>query len=139
MFSEPRMRRLHLIDKHHYPKYFLFDLVYTGTLSFEQRRIRDQKNKARLNKINNTHNSSNKDVDMDELTNRVSKLSIPTSVSFGKKSRSIPQHRHIATNNKKDSIDVEMNDAPIPEQKKYPYPRKRGPKKKKTITTTDLP
>ncbi|KAI7900698.1 uncharacterized protein BX663DRAFT_406295, partial [Cokeromyces recurvatus] len=30
MFSTPRMRRLHLIDKHRYPKYFPFDIVYTG-------------------------------------------------------------------------------------------------------------
>ncbi|KAI8057556.1 uncharacterized protein B0P05DRAFT_440138, partial [Gilbertella persicaria] len=27
VFSTPRMRRLHLVDKHHYPKYFPFDLV----------------------------------------------------------------------------------------------------------------
>ncbi|OAD65144.1 C2H2-type zinc finger transcription factor, partial [Phycomyces blakesleeanus NRRL 1555(-)] len=29
-FIDPRLRRLHLIDKHHYPKYFPFDIVLTG-------------------------------------------------------------------------------------------------------------
>ncbi|RCH81763.1 hypothetical protein CU098_007966 [Rhizopus stolonifer] len=43
VFSTPRMRRLHLVDKHHYPRYFPFDLVYTGTLTFAQRKIRDKR------------------------------------------------------------------------------------------------
>ena len=48
VFIAPGKRRLHLIDKHHYPKYFPFDLVYTGTLSFEQRKQRNERNKQRL-------------------------------------------------------------------------------------------
>ncbi len=73
---------------------------------------------------------------MEELTNRVSKLTIPKSISFGKKNKSIPQHREIVTpqnkaNTSKSNIDVEMK-----EKKVYPYPRKRGPKKKKT--TSDM-
>ncbi|KAI9488764.1 hypothetical protein BDB00DRAFT_29862 [Zychaea mexicana] len=39
-FISPRMRQLHLVDKHQYPKYYPFDLVATGTLSFEERQRR---------------------------------------------------------------------------------------------------
>ncbi|KAI9273895.1 hypothetical protein EDC94DRAFT_486844, partial [Helicostylum pulchrum] len=30
VFADARKRRLHLVDKHNYPRYFPFDLVYTG-------------------------------------------------------------------------------------------------------------
>lgn len=132
------MRRLHLIDKHHYPKHFPFDLVYTGTLSFEQRKQRDQENKQRLKK----EQEHTKDVDMDELTNNMSKLKMPKSISFGRHSSpSIPQHRkhHYNTRSNKD---IEMKESvPVPteaeEKKVYLRPRKRGPKKKNAPTTAE--
>lgn len=141
VFSEPRMRRLHLIDKHNYPKHFPFDLVYTGTLSFEQRRIRNQKNKDRLNRLlpplKENEPNTKEDIDMDELSSSMSKLKIPKSISFGKRSASIPQHRHggyntRSSNSKSKEKDVQMEDTTTIEKKVYPHPRKRGPKKKKT-------
>ncbi|KAG2205359.1 hypothetical protein INT47_007144 [Mucor saturninus] len=136
VFSGPRQRRLHLIDKHNYPRYFPFDLVYTGTLSFEQRKVRDQKNKERLKRLSmhghkdtdmdeehrSTEEESKKDVDMDELVTGMSKLRIPKSISFGHKAGlGIPQHRP-----HRPSIENLK-----PEVKVYSHPRKRGPKKKK--------
>ncbi|KAI9255535.1 hypothetical protein BY458DRAFT_310076 [Sporodiniella umbellata] len=59
-FSTPKMRRLHLIHKHKYPTHFPFDLVFTGTLSFQQLKKRDQNNKRRLKKLKG-------DIDMDRL------------------------------------------------------------------------
>ncbi|CAO3642504.1 unnamed protein product [Mucor hiemalis] len=140
MFSEPRMRRLHLIDKHNYPKYFPFDLVYTGTLSFEQRRVRSKKNKDRLDKIKE-HEEDTKDIDMDELSSSMSRLKIPKSISFGKRGVSLPQHRHGIYNtrshtNKAKEKDITMEDTTV-EKKVYAHPRKRGPKKKKTIINTE--
>lgn len=138
------MRRLHLIDKHNYPKYFPFDLVYTGTLSFEQRRIRNQKNKDRLNRIKDNEQvdrPSTIDIDMDELNSSMSRLNIPKSISFGKRNASLPQHRHGGYNTRNSSKskekDVQMEDTTTTttttiEKKVYPHPRKRGPKKKKT-------
>ncbi|KAF9913777.1 hypothetical protein BX616_009603 [Lobosporangium transversale] len=35
--STPVKRRRHLIDKHHYPKWFNFDLVLTGVIPFNER------------------------------------------------------------------------------------------------------
>lgn len=150
MFSEPRKRRLHLVDKHKYPKYFPFDLVYTGTLSFEQRKIRDQTNKERLRRLSmDGHKDKHKekdvdmdgenkakdvdmdrenksqDVDMDELVANMSKLKIPKSISFGHRTKpNIPQHRH-------HNPSLEKNDLLKEEVKVYAHPRKRGPKKKK--------
>lgn len=144
MFSDARKRRLHLVDKHKYPRYFPFDLVYTGTLSFEERKIRDQKNKARIQRHNtekrNVDMSKNEesvvkdngkgDVDMDELVTNMSRLKIPKNISFGHVKSSVPHHRHhhhekLKTNTTKQD-DVEMK-----EKKVYSHPRKRGPKKKK--------
>lgn len=154
MFADARKRRLHLIDKHHYPRYFPFDLVYTGTLTFEQRKIRDEKNKARIHRYNmekgdvdmieegkdseEAHKDKGKrktdtdkgDTDMDELVTGMSKLKIPKTISFGHISASLPHHRkpryHKPSEEKQ--VDVEMK-----EKKVYSHPRKRGPKKKKQI------
>lgn len=147
VFSEPRKRRLHLVDKHHYPKYFPFDLVYTGTLSFEQRKLKDQKNKERLrrlstddkknkdtkvNDVNVDEENKTKDVDMDELVTNMSKLKIPKSISFGHKAApTIPQHRH-HYNTRKNTTDI-AKDIEMKEIKVYAHPRKRGPKKKKNV------
>lgn len=142
VFSEPRKRRLHLIDKHHYPKYFPFDLVYTGTLSFEQRKRKDQKNKERLRRQHDStqieYNPVNEqnDVDMDELTKNMSNLKIPKNISFGHRaSPSMPQHRqHHVVKHIPLPKDIEMK-----ETKVYSHPRKRGPKKKNTKTTASEP
>lgn len=112
-FSTPKMRRLHLIDKHKYPAYFPFDLVYTGTLDFKQLKKRDRKNKKRIkeskedvdmgalaNDTNSFTFKENKaktkrktkenkitDVEMGELTEAFDKkLKIPKAIQFGKQS-----------------------------------------------------
>ncbi|KAG2222716.1 hypothetical protein INT45_011204, partial [Circinella minor] len=125
-FISPKMRRLHLIDKHHYPKTFPFDIVATGSLSFEERQRRQQRyikkqrhkegntmaidnddtKKPSLLKKENTmdvDNNNNKllsqqphqkqeqdipsspsSMDLDQLTNQMSRLTIPRSVTFGR-------------------------------------------------------
>jgi hypothetical protein len=114
------MRRLHLIDKHKYPKYFPFDLVATGTLSFQQKKKRDQKNRERIKKHEEMQKQPSKqkslqkpkpkqepeDVDMiDQLTSSMSKLKIPKSISFGhRQPPTLPQHRY------KQPIDVIMTE-----------------------------
>lgn len=73
------MRRLHLIDKHHYPKYFPFDLVYTGSLTFNDLRKRQQKRKDKKK-------SQTMDFEMEDLVKEMDqKLKIPKSISFGSK------------------------------------------------------
>ncbi|KAI8090544.1 hypothetical protein BDF21DRAFT_333223, partial [Thamnidium elegans] len=141
VFSDPRKRRLHLVDKHNYPRHFPFDLVYTGTLSFEERKIRDQKNKARIQRHNmekgDVDMSKNEesavkdngkgDVDMDELVTNMSRLKIPKSISFGHVKSSVPQHRH----HEKLKPTTKQDDVEMKEKKVYSRPRKRGPKNKK--------
>lgn len=131
-----------MVDKHKYPRYFPFDLVYTGTLSFEERKIRDQKNKARIQRHNTekrnvdmskneesvVKNNEKGDVDMDELVTNMSRLKIPKNISFGHVKSSVPHHRHHRheklKNNKQDDVEMKA-------KKVYSHPRKRGPKKKK--------
>lgn len=127
------MRRLHLVDKHHYPKYFPFDLVYTGTLTFEQRRQRDQKNRERLSaREKEPAQTQTADVDMmDSLAENMSKLKIPTSISFGHKRPTLPQHRQ--QSRKTASVaDADPKDTAMAESTPRPK-RKRGPKKKKQL------
>ncbi|KAI8641922.1 hypothetical protein BD408DRAFT_443907 [Parasitella parasitica] len=130
VFSTPRGRRLHLIDKHHYPKYFLFDLVYTGTLTFEQKRVRDKKNKKRISKeIKDQHREKSLDVDMmDTLTESLSNLKIPNSICFGHKQPALPRPRH----HKNVSPMPIIKDSEMMESEPSRPRRKRGPKKKKT-------
>ena len=117
------MRRLHLIDKHHYPKTFPFDIVATGSLSFEERQRRQRRYRAKqgqeesnamtvdnndtkrsLPKKENTTDldynnklslqqpqlkqqqdiSSSSSMDLDQLTNQMSRLMIPRSITFGR-------------------------------------------------------
>ncbi|EPB91393.1 hypothetical protein HMPREF1544_01714 [Mucor circinelloides 1006PhL] len=134
VFSTPRMRRLHLVDKHCYPRYFPFDLVYTGTLTFEQRKLRDRKNRERISKRTEQLTA---DLDMmDTLAESMSKLKIPPSISFGHRPPALPQHRqHRQTNpvsgaNSQTTKDIDMVDS-APSRPK----RKRGPKKKKQSMT----
>lgn len=138
VFSTPRMRRLHLVDKHCYPRYFPFDLVYTGTLTFEQRKLRDRKNRERISKrIEQSTQAHTADVDMmDTLAESMSKLKIPPSISFGHRPPALPQHRqHRQTNpvsgaNLQTTKDIDMVESAPPRPK-----RKRGPKKKKQSMT----
>ncbi|CAO3597431.1 unnamed protein product [Absidia cylindrospora] len=100
------MRRLHLIDKHHYPKNFPFDLVVTGTISIEerqhQRRYHGRPPRPHADshqpmdkdeKIEEHHHhhvtetetaTTTWDMDMDLLTTGVSRIKIPSSISFGR-------------------------------------------------------
>ncbi|KAL7320052.1 hypothetical protein PS15m_003123 [Mucor circinelloides] len=138
VFSTPRMRRLHLVDKHCYPRYFPFDLVYTGTLTFEQRKLRDRKNRERISKrIEQSTQAHTADVDMmDTLAESMSKLKIPPSISFGHRPPALPQHRqHRQTNpvsgaNLQTTKDIDMVESAPPRPR-----RKRGPKKKKQSMT----
>lgn len=128
------MRRLHLVDKHHYPKYFPFDLVYTGTLTFEQKKIRDKKNKERISRKNEEKTQDQAhDVDMmDTLTDSMSKLKIPKTISFGHRPPALPQykqHKKTATTPNNDNNNT-IKDTEMTESRPR-HKRKRGPKKKK--------
>lgn len=114
-FSTPKMRRLHLIDKHKYPKHFPFDLVFTGTLTFEQLKKRDKKNKRRLkqreaiemdvDKKPKRKNSSKQDP-MDALAQEFNqKLKIPQTISFGRPTK--PTLRNRQRKKKDSAMDIE--------------------------------
>ncbi|ORZ25682.1 hypothetical protein BCR42DRAFT_485809 [Absidia repens] len=109
-FSTPKMRRLHLIDKHHYPKNFPFDLVVTGTISIEERQQQrrphgrpsrshagyhrhhqpmDQdenidENHHHHHQSTETATATTWDMDMELLTTGVSRIRIPSNISFGR-------------------------------------------------------
>lgn len=116
--------------------------MWTGTLSVEQRKIRELKKKKakekRVNKQSTKNDSMNTDTTtkedsmnidtaMDELTTNMSKLKLPQSISFGRRAK--PTLYHYKSSDK----DVEM--------KETKPKRKRGPKKKKDLfssNTSDL-
>lgn len=97
----------HLIEKHRYPSDYPFDIVATGTLSFEERQahmkrqrtkeLRKQRWKASLSSSSSSHedNSTKQyqsngrrnhddDMDVDQLANSMAALSIPETISFGR-------------------------------------------------------
>ncbi|CAO3629310.1 unnamed protein product [Cunninghamella echinulata] len=132
------MRRLHLIDKHQYPKYFDYKIVLTGTISFEERQkkyyqkkkayhqrkiksttattaatimdIDDNKestseeesdhqrdnndSKTKVNKKKEgeekengnayMNEKNNMDMEMDSLVEGISRMKIPSTISFGR-------------------------------------------------------
>lgn len=107
----------HLIEKHRYPSDFPFDIVATGTLSFEERQARMKRQRAKKLRAQhmkassstsshegNTaqHNQSNgkanhDDMDVDQLTNSMAALSIPKTISFGRGKPTFarrPQQQH---------------------------------------------
>lgn len=84
------MRRLHLIDKHHYPKNYPFDIAMTGTLSIEEHRARKKRAQSR-SKPKPTNNTVT-DMDVDNLVAGMSRLSIPESISFGRAKPSLRTH-----------------------------------------------
>ncbi|KAI8981003.1 hypothetical protein BDB01DRAFT_724272, partial [Pilobolus umbonatus] len=81
-FRTPSLRKLHLIEKHKYPSYFPFDLPMTGSLSIEKRRYIQQRN------MNHSKKPCKKEeVDpMDVVVEQFSKLHLPKSISFGRRS-----------------------------------------------------
>lgn len=85
------MRRLHLIDKHHYPKHYPFDIAMTGTLSIEERRRARKKQQSAL-KAKQTTTSTVSDMDVDDLVAGMSRLSIPKSISFGRAKPSLQRN-----------------------------------------------
>lgn len=99
------MRRLHLIDKHKYPKNFPFDLVMTGTLSFEERRARSMRNKPE--KHAQQQAGPPLAMDMDDLTSQMSRLKIPKSISFGRMKPSFPR-RHAVPSSTESTRETEM-------------------------------
>lgn len=109
------MRRLHLIDKHHYSRLYPFDLPFTGNLSFQER----QKKVAVAKKVleakkagaskkdissvatNNpeimdfekqANDADNLDKDMEDIIHGISKLKVPKSISFGRAPRGLYNH-----------------------------------------------
>lgn len=108
----------HLIEKHRYPSDYPFDIVATGTLSFEERQAHMKRQRAkelRKHKGKAASSSSHKDnpkqryqskglknhdddMDVDQLTNSMSALSIPETISFGRGrpafARRPPQQQH---------------------------------------------
>lgn len=150
------MRRLHLIDKHHYPKDFPFDLPKTGTLSVKERRRREsikrkQKEKQAKSQINNDmpiekttkQQSSSKaestqgvDTAMEELSANMAKLKLPQSISFGRRPAGAMYHRHYHKQSTQEL--VKQEDQQDVEMKTTRRPRKRGPKKKKISKQEDM-
>jgi hypothetical protein len=128
---------LHLIHKHQYPTYFPFDLPLTGTLTIEQRKIKEQINKKRQEKrLKQSKGKESKppskdtDTAMEDLSTSMAKLSLPKSISFGRRPPAIyhstqqrsPAVQQVISEPREDQQDVET---------KIRKPRKRGPKKKK--------
>lgn len=87
----------HLIEKHRYPSDYPFDIVATGTLSFEERQARMKRQRAKESRKKKwNEDNSNKqyqskgtknhddDMDVDQLTKSMSALSIPETISFGR-------------------------------------------------------
>ncbi|CAJ0769447.1 5570_t:CDS:2 [Entrophospora sp. SA101] len=106
-FSEPKKRRLHLIDKHHYPKKFNFTIVQTGIVPFSirnklyyikkkksKKKEKDEKNKAKKLNVSNDNNSnsnssknnieSSDSMEVDNLTESMRKLKVK-NISFGRR------------------------------------------------------
>ncbi|KAI8137548.1 hypothetical protein BJV82DRAFT_634784 [Fennellomyces sp. T-0311] len=92
-FMTPKMRRLHLIDKHHFPQYYDFNIIASGTLSFEerQRHAECKKSSDRMDIVKTKRTRQSNDIettkdtmDMDELTQQMTRLRIPRSISFGR-------------------------------------------------------
>src|SRR5690349_18916785 len=54
----PQKRRMHLIDKHHYPKHFHFSIVVTGVMPSAERTASIQKQNARESR-KQTHSKPN--------------------------------------------------------------------------------
>ncbi|CAO3633399.1 unnamed protein product [Cunninghamella blakesleeana] len=66
-FSTLKMRRLHLIDKHHYPKNFDFKLPFTGTISYEERQ-KQYHQKKKLNHYHEMKKQKGMEIEMKEPT-----------------------------------------------------------------------
>ncbi|KAI9030046.1 hypothetical protein CLU79DRAFT_733818 [Phycomyces nitens] len=151
-FMEPKLRRLHLVDKHHYPKYFPFDIVLTGSLNYDQWKKHEKRQKT-INKHHKAEElpikgeSEPVDIDMDDLTDHLKRLKIPKTISFGRGakaslSRHLP-HANSSTNLPiDDCVNVQEDttmDISIVEDNNSTRPRrKRGPKKKKNTPATTL-
>ncbi|KAI8379232.1 uncharacterized protein BYT42DRAFT_613560 [Radiomyces spectabilis] len=58
LFSTPKMRRLHLVDKHRYPRYFPFDLPWTGTKTAKPRRSQRSQSHFQVPKPNPSDGST---------------------------------------------------------------------------------
>ncbi|KAI8343094.1 hypothetical protein BC941DRAFT_508545 [Chlamydoabsidia padenii] len=105
-FSVPKMRRLHLIDKHRYPKFFPFDLVVTGTRSIEQRPRRP------------TKDHSPTDMEIDALTMDMSRIKLPLTVSFGRGRKQVWHRSSYQSSHKKTvQIDDRQQLAPTPNRR----------------------
>ncbi|KAI8577810.1 hypothetical protein K450DRAFT_212314 [Umbelopsis ramanniana AG] len=110
VFSTPKMRRLHLIDKHHYSKLYPFDLPFTGNLSFREQQQRQDKGKKWLAAkkkgtaipqkeskepekmdVEKPEHKKSDDMEaaMEDITQGIAKLKVPRSVSFGRASRGL--------------------------------------------------
>jgi hypothetical protein len=104
------MRRLHLIDKHHYSKLYPFDLPFTGNLSFREQQQRQDKGKKWLAAkkkgtaipqkeskepekmdVEKPERKKSDDIEaaMEDITQGIAKLKVPRSVSFGRASRGL--------------------------------------------------
>ena len=148
------MRRLHLIDKHRYPKTFPFDIVATGSLSFEeqqrrQRRYRAKQKQEQRNAMTVDNNdvkrslpkkenimdldrnnklslkqpqpqlkqqqdiSSPSSMDLDQLTNQMSRLMIPRSITFGRGAkRTLPHDSGIKKQQESKTMAVDNTPSP---------------------------
>ncbi|KAK9765323.1 hypothetical protein K7432_006435 [Basidiobolus ranarum] len=94
-FSEPRKRKLHLIEKHKYPKSFNFRIVQTG-LAKRWKSSKSTKQTDPMDIVRNSEKSPIKhdtriddsdEMDVVELTSSMNKLRIPKNISFGRGAR----------------------------------------------------
>ncbi|KAI9323887.1 hypothetical protein BX666DRAFT_1847856, partial [Dichotomocladium elegans] len=141
-FISPKMRRLHLVDKHLYPRNFPFDIVWTGSLSFEQRQAREKKrhhsaiknqsSEASAHEKEKAESTEASSMDLDMLTSEMAKLSIPKTISFGRARPSII--RNPPQEQRSSDMQIELPQQQQQQQQSNSLTkkkRKRGPKKKK--------
>jgi hypothetical protein len=106
------MRRLHLIDKHHYSRLYPFDLPFTGNISFRERQKKiavakkvmeakksgasrqDIKSVAtdkaeKMDVEKHISNVESLDKDMEDIIHGIAKLKVPKSISFGRALRGL--------------------------------------------------
>ncbi|ORX91760.1 hypothetical protein K493DRAFT_48379, partial [Basidiobolus meristosporus CBS 931.73] len=87
-FSEPRKRRLHLIEKHKYPKSFNFRIVQTGLTKRwkapKSGRSHKKTSAMEIVEPEITTDSTSDDMDIVELTSSMNSLRIPKNICFGR-------------------------------------------------------
>ncbi|ORY92109.1 hypothetical protein BCR43DRAFT_80687 [Syncephalastrum racemosum] len=155
-FMSPKMRRLHLIDKHKYPRTYPFALPLEGNVSFEDQRA-NRRHRARAPMTDplsaRARKSTDSAMDVDQLASQMSRLTIPQSISFGHETRpgfsgKRPKFGSVFQKEKDLAEAASTSPTMIREENdlvgltlgaESTRPRrKRGPKKKKAVMEVDM-